>query len=69
MFLEIVKHMLKAVVLLELDNSWTVQRIKGAGHQAFQGHGCVVGFFFGGGRLKEGGNQVPLFSKTPETRK
>lgn len=65
MFLAIVKYMLKAVVLLELENSWTVQRIKGAVKQTFHWHG----WFFGGGRLKEGGNQVSLSCKTPETHK
>lgn len=68
MFLAIVKYMLKAVVLLELENSWTVQRIKGAVKQTFHWHGCVVGLF-GEGRLKEGGNQVSLSCKTPETHK
>lgn len=53
-FLEIVKDVLKAVALLELENSWTVQRIKGAGNPTFQWRGCMVGFFFWWGESKGG---------------
>lgn len=59
--------MLKSIVLLELEHSWTVQRIKGAGNQNPKGMAVWLAFWWG--RLEEGGNQVPLLPKTPETQK
>lgn len=57
------------MVLLELENSWTVQgATRELGTKLSNGMDVWL-VFFRGERLKEGGNQVPLVSKAPETHK